>query len=74
MKIRIRLFLLLLLIITNTVFAQENNAESTSLVLPQIQVVPIKDSKTGGNYELYIELPEDYIENKDTLAPYEIED
>ncbi len=69
MKIRIRLFLLLLLIITNTVFAQENNAESTSLVLPQIQVVPIKDSKTGGNYELYIELPEDYSENKDRTYP-----
>lgn len=74
MKNRIRLFLLL--IITNTVFAQENNAdeftfnaESASLVLPQIQVVPIKDSKTGGNYELYIELPEDYSENKDRTYP-----
>ena len=54
----------------NSAFAQENNekeftsnVEGTSLVLPQIQVVPIKDSKNERNYELYIELPEDYSEN-----------
>ncbi|MEM9649271.1 MAG: serine hydrolase [Bacteroidota bacterium] len=63
--------LTLLLIVTNNAFAQENGAkESTSLVLPQIQVVPIKDTKTERNYELYIELPEDYAE--DTAKKYPV--
>ncbi len=60
----------------NTVFAQENsvientqNIEGTSLVLPQIQVVPIKDTETARNYELYIELPEDYSENENKTYP-----
>ncbi|WP_347925925.1 serine hydrolase [Pontimicrobium sp. SW4] len=60
----------------NTAFAQESNekeftsnGEGTSLVLPQIQVVPIKDTKTERNYELYIELPEDYSENTNKTYP-----
>ena len=62
----ITLFLLTLTVITNTAVAQEN---STSLVLPQIQVVPIKDPNTEKHYELYIELPEDYAENTDKTYP-----
>ena len=60
----------------NTVFAQENNAngnseivKGSSLELPQIQVVPIRDTKTERNYELYIELPEDYSENNNKTYP-----
>ncbi|MEQ9467411.1 MAG: alpha/beta hydrolase-fold protein [Ekhidna sp.] len=34
-----------------------------------IQVIPIQDSKTGRNYELYVELPEDYSENNDKTYP-----
>lgn len=68
--------LVLLLILTNNAIAQENGGKettsttnSTSLVLPQIQVVPIKDTKTERNYELYIELPEDYAENTGKKYP-----
>ncbi len=66
----IKLVVLSITMFANSAFAQENNekeftsnVEGTSLVLPQIQVVPIKDSKNERNYELYIELPEDYSEN-----------
>ncbi len=71
-----KLLILTLIISLNTIFAQQNsvientqNIEGSSLVLPQIQVVPIKDSKTAKNYELYIELPEDYSENKNKTYP-----
>jgi len=60
----------------NTTLAQENgvkesasNVESSSLELPHIQVVPIKDTKTERNYELYIKLPNDYSENKNVAYP-----
>jgi predicted alpha/beta superfamily hydrolase/CubicO group peptidase (beta-lactamase class C family) len=72
----IKLLILTITIFANTAFAQENNVkeftsngEGTSLVLPQIQVVPIKDSKNERNYELYIELPEDYAENTTKTYP-----
>jgi len=68
MKSKTGFLLLILLLITNTAFAQENG-EGSSLVLPQIQVVPIKDSKNDKNYELYIELPEDYSENENKTYP-----
>lgn len=45
------------------------NGEGASLVVPEIRVVPIKDTKTERNYELYIELPEGYSENKDKAYP-----
>ncbi|UII75840.1 serine hydrolase [Flagellimonas sp. HMM57] len=68
--------LVLLLILTSNAFTQETNIKKisstttgTSLVLPQIQVVPIKETKTERNYELYIELPEDYDENPDKKYP-----
>ncbi|WP_431129267.1 serine hydrolase [Flagellimonas flava] len=68
--------LALLLVLANNAFAQKNGKKETatasmsaSLVLPQIQVVPIKDTKTERNYELYIELPEDYAKNPDKKYP-----
>ncbi|GAB5399535.1 MAG: hypothetical protein Aureis2KO_11200 [Aureisphaera sp.] len=62
--------------ITNTIFAQDNSVKEivspvvgSSLELPQIRVVPIKDTKTERNYELYIELPGDYAENPHKKYP-----
>jgi len=65
------LLLLILLLLTTSNFAQENvqTAKGTPLTLPQIQVIPIKDTKTERNYELYIELPEDYSEYEDKTYP-----
>jgi predicted alpha/beta superfamily hydrolase/CubicO group peptidase (beta-lactamase class C family) len=60
----------------NTAHAQENGAnevashvDGSSLELPQIKVVPIKDTKTARHYELYIKLPEDYTENENKTYP-----
>ncbi len=68
--------IILFFAIINIGFAQENsekelvsNSERSSLVLPQIQVVPKKDTQTERNYELYIELPEDYAENPNKRYP-----
>jgi len=72
----IKLVILSITMFANTAFAQENsvneftsNVEGKSLVLPQIQVIPIQDSKNERNYELYIELPEDYSENTNKIYP-----
>ncbi len=61
---------------TTAALAQKNaakeaasNIAGSSLVLPQIQVVPIQDTATERNYELYIELPEDYAENDNKTYP-----
>ncbi|WP_411767531.1 serine hydrolase [Winogradskyella sp. A3E31] len=67
MKSKTGLLLLIFLIQLNNSFSQETNG--SSLVLPQIQVVPIQDSKTERNYELYIELPESYSENENKSYP-----
>lgn len=53
----------------NSVLENTQNVEGSSLELPQIQVVPIKDTKTERNYELYIELPEDYSEDNNKTYP-----
>lgn len=71
-----KLFILICAISLNTVYAQENsvkefasNVEGSSLVLPHIQVVPIKDTKTDRQYDLYIKLPEGYSENNNIQYP-----
>lgn len=76
MKIITKGLLVLLLIPTNNAFTQKSStkeiistATGSSLVLPQIQVVPLKDTKTEKNYELYIELPENYAENPSEKYP-----
>ncbi len=64
------LFLLTLTISIQTAVAQEKGVkESASFVSPQIQVVPIKDTNTERQYELYIELPEAYAENPNKTYP-----
>lgn len=75
MKI-IKLLILTCALSLNTVFAQEKGVnvnsqvvKGTSLVLPQIQVIPIKDTKNDRQYELYIKLPERYSENKSKKYP-----
>lgn len=73
---RIKLLVLIITLSITTVFAQERstvenarNERGTSLVSPQIRVIPIQDSNTKRNYELYIELPEDYSEDNDKTYP-----
>ncbi|QHI35157.1 Ferri-bacillibactin esterase BesA [Kordia antarctica] len=72
----IKILILSITIFSNTALAQENstkefvsNVEGSSLVLPQIQVIPIKDTKNDRQYELYIKLPEGYSENNDIQYP-----
>lgn len=71
-----RLLILTIVLSLNTVFAQENmvnddtqTAERPCLELPRIQVIPIKETRTGRQYELYIKLPEGYSENNDIQYP-----
>ena len=43
--------------------------EPKPYAMPKTEVIPITDSATGNQYELYIKLPENYAENKDTSYP-----
>ncbi|WP_109301034.1 alpha/beta hydrolase-fold protein [Aquimarina sp. AU474] len=71
-----KLLLLIFAISLYAAFAQQNsakefasNGKGSPLELPQIQVVPIQDSSNERNYELYIELPEDYSKNENKTYP-----
>ncbi len=71
-----KLILLTFAIALNTAFAQENKVNDNThtvdksyLELPQIQVIPIEDTKNDRQYELYVKLPEGYSENKDKKYP-----
>ncbi len=71
-----KLLLLICTISFNTIFAQENNkkndthtTEKTYLELPKTEVIPIKDTNTNRQYELYVELPEGYSENDSIQYP-----
>ncbi|SNY99937.1 alpha/beta hydrolase [Flagellimonas pacifica] len=69
----IKLSLLICLVSLSTVFAQENSSvklEPSNLVLPRIQVIPLKDTQADRQYELYIKLPEGY--SKDTNPKYPV--
>ena len=44
-------------------------SEQKSYEIPRTQVIPIKNTETGGQYELYIKLPEGYLENNDREYP-----
>jgi len=71
-----KLVVLYIIMFTTNAFAQVNstkeltaNTKGTSLVSSQIQVIPIKDSNNERNYELYVELPENYSEDKNKDYP-----
>ncbi len=71
-----KLVLLIIVIGVNIAFTQENtikeNTQSlggSALKLPHIQVIPIKDTKSERDYELYIKLPNSYSENTNVAYP-----
>jgi predicted alpha/beta superfamily hydrolase len=71
-----KLLILITALSLNTSFAQKNvakdeqqRAQKFYLELPRIEVIPIKDTKTDRQYELYIKLPETYSEDKETEYP-----
>lgn len=50
-------------------FLRVDAREQKSYELPRSQVVPIKSTETERQYELYIKLPEGYVENNDAEYP-----
>lgn len=50
-------------------FTSVEASERKSYELPRTQVVPIQDTQSGGQYELYIKLPKGYSENNDARYP-----
>ncbi|MFK8053440.1 MAG: serine hydrolase [Woeseiaceae bacterium] len=71
--IRFSQFVILLATLLMAGYASNSQAASrvkpAAYEMPNSQVVPIKNSKNGGQYELYIKLPEQYAENQDTAYP-----
>ncbi len=72
----LKLVVLCIILCTTVAVGQQNDAkelasniEGSSLISPQIQVIPITDSKNERNYELYIELPEGYSKNENKTYP-----
>ena len=47
----------------------EGSSEPKAYEIPRSQVVPIKDTTTDRQYELYIRLPDDYAKTADTKHP-----
>lgn len=78
-KYHLFFFLVIILFLsTYSTIAQKakNNGLSTDeanlpkgFEMPGTEVIPIRDTKSGGQYELYIKLPEKYLEDKDTKYP-----
>lgn len=50
-------------------FAATTANAATSYEMPRTEVVPVKDSNTGRQYELYIQLPEQYAEDTSKNYP-----
>ncbi len=50
-------------------FTTVEASEQKSLELPRVQVIPIQDTQSDRQYELYIKLPEGYSENNDVKYP-----
>ncbi|MEM8896375.1 MAG: alpha/beta hydrolase-fold protein [Bacteroidota bacterium] len=60
---RISFFIILIVLLpVKATFAQDA-PEASRMVLPQVQVIPIGDTQSNRQYELYVELPEGYEEN-----------
>jgi len=50
-------------------FLSAEASKTSDFTLSRIQVVPIKDTQSDRQYELYIKLPEGYAKNKDKTYP-----
>lgn len=61
--------ILILVCLSMLPFLSAEAGETRDFTLPKIQVVPIKDTQSERQYELYIKLPEGYSENKDKAYP-----
>ena len=61
--------LLVLVLLFSLPFVAVEASEKKSLELPGIKVIPIQDSESERQYELYIKLPEDYSKNSDKTYP-----
>jgi predicted alpha/beta superfamily hydrolase len=57
-----RILFLSLLLLAATAYAEP-------FQIPAIQVIPIEDSASGRDYELYVKLPENYDTNADEMYP-----
>ena len=50
-------------------FTSVKASEQKSYEIPRTEVIPIKDTQSNRQYELYIKLPEDYGKNSDKKYP-----
>jgi predicted alpha/beta superfamily hydrolase len=60
---------LILILLSISLFIGAEASEKKFLELPKIEVIPIKDTKSNRQYELYIKLPEGYSKNNDIKYP-----
>lgn len=60
-------FLAAFIFLQAPIYAKANKLPAYNI--PNTQVLPIKNSETGDQYELYIKLPEDYENNKENSYP-----
>lgn len=67
MEIKKKIALIVLILVMP--FGSAIAGESKLYQIPRSEVVPITDSNTGRQYELYVRLPEDYAETADTRHP-----
>ena len=66
MNMRKNLILVVLFLLP---FISIQASENKPYEMPRTQVIPIQDSKSGGQYELYIQLPEEYLKDSDKTYP-----
>jgi len=73
---RTRLLIILVTILPfHPILAQGNDVyetmtdEASSFELPRIRVIPIRDNQNNREYELYVKLPEGYVENDSIQYP-----
>ena len=50
-------------------FSSTHAGEKKSFEIPRTEIIPIKDSVSGGLYELYVKLPKGYSENTEADYP-----
>ena len=60
---------LVLILLLSLSFVGVEASETNSYEMPGTQVIPIHNSESGAQYNLYIKLPKGYSEKKDTAYP-----